>query len=163
MRIREVTEADVWFLDRMVLLAGFPPGRPLPSKASTMPHVRRFVEAWGRRGDVGLVALDAAQHPLGAAWARQLVDPLLVDHIGAPVAEVAIAVESHARGGGIGTALLRALEHAAAAAGHRELSLTVSPRNPAARLYARAGYELVGDRELMREREDGLVMRLGLR
>ena len=163
MRIREVTEADVWFLDRMMVLAGFPPDLPLPSKASSMPHVRRFVEACGRRGDVGIVALDEAQHPLGAAWARQLVDPLLVDHTGAPVAEVAIAVESHARGRGIGTALLRALEHAAAAAGHRELSLTVSPRTPAARLYTRAGYELVGDDEVVRERENGLVMRLQLR
>jgi GNAT superfamily N-acetyltransferase len=65
----------------------------------------------------------------------------------APVAEVAIAVEDDARGTGTGSALLRALDDEAATAGHRALSLTVSPRNPAARLYERAGYEVVGNDE----------------
>jgi ribosomal protein S18 acetylase RimI-like enzyme len=165
MRIRKVTAADVPFLERMMLLAGFPPDGPLPSDARSMPHVRRFVEAWGRGGDVGVVALDGTGRRLGAAWARLLEDPLLVDRVGVPVAEVAIAVESRARGRGAGTSLLRALEHAAAAAGHRELSLTVSSRNPAVRLYERAGYERVRDVELVGEgeREGGVVMRRRLR
>jgi len=153
MRFRHVTEADVPFLERMMLFAGFPPDRPLPADASSMPHVRRFIEGWGRRGDVGVIALDGAKRPLGAAWARVLDEPVLIDHAGAPVAEVAIAVESHARATGTGTALLLSLERAAAAAGHRELSLRVSPRNPATRLYERAGYELV------RSGEHGWVMR----
>jgi GNAT superfamily N-acetyltransferase len=117
-RIRSVTEGDVPILERMMLLAGFPPDRPL-----------------------------------GAAWAREFDEPLLVDDAGAPVAEVAIAVEPYARAKGLGTALLPALERAAAAAGHRELCLSVSPRNPAVRLYERAGYERV------RDGEHGLVMR----
>ena len=58
---------------------------------------------------------------------------------------MAIAVEAGSRGRGVGTALLNALAREAQAAGHRELSLTVSPRNPAVRLYRRAGSEAVRD------------------
>ncbi len=157
MRIRSVTEADMPFLESMMLLAGFPPDRPRPTDARSMPHVRRFVEGWGRRGDVGVIALDQTERAVGAAWARELDEPLLVDRAGAPVAEVAVAVEADARGMGTGTALLRALEYFAAAAGHRELALRVSSRNPAVRLYERVGYELV------RDDEHGLVMRRRLR
>ncbi len=74
-----------------------------------------------------------------------LDEPLLRDAQGAPVAELAIAVEEHARNGGVGHALLDALAEAATAAGHRELSLKVSPSNPAHRLYLRCGFELVDE------------------
>jgi GNAT superfamily N-acetyltransferase len=77
----------------------------------------------------------------------------LRDDTGAPVAELAIAVEAHARGGGVGRALLDALAEAAGDAGHHELSLNVSSRNPAHRLYLRCGFEVVG------EGAHGLVMR----
>ena len=151
MRIRRLTEADAAFMERMMLFAGFPPDHPLPPDAPSMPHVRRFLASWGRAGDVGVMALSETGRPLGAAWARQLDEPLLRDEAGA-VAEVAIAVEDDARGTGTGSALLRALDHEAATAGHRALSLKVSPRNPAVRLYQRAGYERVADGE------PGLVM-----
>jgi GNAT superfamily N-acetyltransferase len=157
MRIRRLTEADAPFLERMMLLAGFPPDRPLPPDPLSLPHARRFLEGWGRAGDVGVMALSDTGRPVGAAWARWLDEPLLRDESGAPVAEVAIAVEEGARGGGTGAALLRALEDEAVGDGHRALALGVSARNPAVRLYRRAGYELVG------EGERGLVMlrRLG--
>ena len=64
MRVRTLTAADVPFMERMMLLAGFPPDRELPHGASGMPHVRRFLDAWGRSGDVGTLALDA-----GDSWA----------------------------------------------------------------------------------------------
>jgi ribosomal protein S18 acetylase RimI-like enzyme len=70
------------------------------------------------------------------------------------VPELAIAVEVHARGAGLGAALLRELQREAAADGQRELSLRVSNRSPAVRLYERAGYERVEDGE------QGIVMRL---
>jgi GNAT superfamily N-acetyltransferase len=153
MVLRLLTSADVAFLERMMLFAGFPPDRELPADAREMPHVRRFLDGWGRAGDVGVVALDEQQGPLGAAWARVLDEPLLRDDGGAPVAELAIAVERHARGRGVGRALLDALADAAKGAGHRELTLSVSPRNPAQRLYLRCGFELVG------QGAHGLVLR----
>jgi GNAT superfamily N-acetyltransferase len=153
MVLRLVSSSDAAFMERMMLLAGFPPDRELPADAREMPHVRRFLDGWGRPGDVGAVALDEAQRPLGAAWARVLDEPLLRDDHGAAVAELAIAVEKRARGRGVGSTLVDALAEAAAAAGHRELSLNVSPRNAAHRLYLRCGFEPVG------EGAHGVVMR----
>jgi GNAT superfamily N-acetyltransferase len=151
---RLLTSADAALMERMMLFAGFPPDGDLPAEAPQMPHVRRFLDGWGRTGDVGVVAIDEAERPLGAAWARVLVDePLLHDDTGAPVAELAIAVEAHARGRGVGRALLDALAEAARDAGHHELSLNVSSRNAAHRLYLRCGFEVVG------EGAQGLVMR----
>ncbi len=89
MRIRVVTPADVPFLERMMLFAGFSPGRPLPSNARSMPHVRRFIEGWGGGGDVGVIAIDEQERALGAAWARTLDEPLVIDSAGAAVAEIA--------------------------------------------------------------------------
>ena len=94
-----------------------------------------------------------AQRKLGAAWARVLDEPLLFDDAGAAVPELAIAVEPEARGSGVGGALLDALAAAARDAGHRELSLRVSPRNPAERLYRQLGFEPA------REAAGELVMR----
>jgi GNAT superfamily N-acetyltransferase len=153
-RFRRVTPDDEPFLERMMLSAGFPPEQRLPIGARSQTHVRWFVEGWGREGDVGVIALDEEGRRLGAAWARRLKQPLLRDADGVAVAEVAIAVEVGARGSGIGGTLLRELAREAAAAGHEELSLRVSDRSPAVRLYERAGYERVEDGE------QGIVMRL---
>jgi GNAT superfamily N-acetyltransferase len=157
MVLRLLTSSDAAFMERMMLLAGFPPDRELPADALEMPHIRRFLDGWGRPGDVGVLALDDTQRPLGAAWARILDEPLLRDNRGAPVAELTVAVEERARGRGVASALLGALAEAAVAVGHRELSLTVSPGNPAHRLYLRCGFELV------REGAHRLVMHRPLR
>ena len=34
------------------------------------PELRRYVEDWGRKGDVAIVALDRLDEPVGAAWYR---------------------------------------------------------------------------------------------
>jgi GNAT superfamily N-acetyltransferase len=65
---------------------------------------------------------------------------LLHDDRGQPAPEVAIAVEPDARGNGLGLVLLEALASRAARHGHRLLSLNVSQRNPAVRLYRRAAF-----------------------
>ena len=56
--------------------------------------MRRFLEGWGRGGDVGVLATDDSGKVLGAAWARLLEEPLLCDDLGDPLPEVAIAVEA---------------------------------------------------------------------
>jgi GNAT superfamily N-acetyltransferase len=151
--MRPLTAGDRALRERCMLLAGFPPDDTPPDDALDMPHVRRFLDGWGRGGDVGVVAEDAEGRPVGAAWARVFDVPLVRGDGGAPVAELAIAVEPAARGAGVGASLLEALAAAATDAGHRELSLNVSPRNRARRLYERAGFAVV------REDAHGVVMR----
>jgi ribosomal protein S18 acetylase RimI-like enzyme len=57
--------------------------------------------------------------------------------------EIAMAVSPEHRARGIGAQLLNALDHAAADAGQKALSLTVNAHNPALHLYQRAGFEVV--------------------
>jgi ribosomal protein S18 acetylase RimI-like enzyme len=101
------------------------------------PEVARYLESWGRRGDVGLVAEDDEGCPLGAAWFRLMRGYGFVDE---RTPELTVAVEPHARGRGVGTALLRALIDRAEAAGFPALSLSVEEDNPAIRLYERLGF-----------------------
>jgi GNAT superfamily N-acetyltransferase len=156
MGVRPLDAGDASRLERFVLMAQFPPDKPLPHGARETPDVRRWLQGWPSSADIG-VGCDEQRTLVGAAWARP-VEPVLVrDSSGEPVPEVIVAVDRDQRGRGIGARLLTALAENAHRNGRQTLALTVSPRNPAGRLYRRLGYEAVGrtDRGL-------LVMRLDL-
>ena len=110
-------------------------------EALRLPDVARYVDAWGRTGDLGVIADDDA----GAAWIRLFTDD---DHgygfVAPDVPELSIGVTPDKRGHGVGTALLDELLVRAAAVGHRAVSLSVETDNPAVRLYERFGFVRVG-------------------
>jgi GNAT superfamily N-acetyltransferase len=69
--------------------------------------------------------------------------PLLVEADGVPLPELTIAVVPEMRGRGIGGALLDELiEHCTGK--HTALVLNVHQRNPAAHLYRRKGFRVIG-------------------
>jgi GNAT superfamily N-acetyltransferase len=138
-----VSAADLTFLAEMTLLAAFPPG-PLPEGASEMPHVTRWLVDWGRPGDAGVIAWHCGER-LGAAWCRVLADVLVRDTEGRPLPELAIAVAPGHQARGVGAHLLDGLARAASDLGHTAVSLTVNARNPALRLYERAGFKVVAN------------------
>ena len=117
------------------------PRFPPLDEALRLPDVARYVDAWGRTGDLGVIADDDA----GAAWIRLFTDD---DHgygfVAPDVPELSIGVVPDKRGHGVGTALLDELLVRAAAAGHRAVSLSVETDNPAVRLYERFGFVRVG-------------------
>jgi ribosomal protein S18 acetylase RimI-like enzyme len=140
MILRAATVEDLPFLGRMMREAGFPPERRPPlDEALRAPHVAQWLEGWMRAGDLGIVAAADDATPLGAAWCR-LFTPTTYGFVDEHTPIVAIAVDEPHRARGLGTALLRALAAAARAAHAPALSLTVSPRNPALRLYERLGF-----------------------
>lgn len=81
---------------------------------------------------------------IGAAWWHLHDPPLAVTPDGVPVAELVVAVTPDRRGRGVGRALLDALTVRAAEYGHDRLALNVHIRNPAVRLYSRAGFVVAG-------------------
>ncbi len=138
---------DESFLWEMLYLAlHVPDGQPpFPREIVQEPEIRHYVEGWGRRGDMGVMALDE-EKPVGAAWLR-----LFADHdrgfgyVDEATPELSIAVLPEYRGHGIGTALLhRALEMVAFC--YNTVSLSVTKSNPAYRLYARMGFVTVSRR-----------------
>jgi GNAT superfamily N-acetyltransferase len=109
--------------------------------------VSRYVRGWGRPGDTAVIALEGG-FPVGAAWFR--VFPAgepgygFVDEA---TPELAIAVVPSKRGHGVGDELLKALLEKARAGGHRRISLSVEPGNPARKLYERHGFRVVAEGE----------------
>lgn len=145
--IRPAQPDDVAFLELMLREAEAGPSerprQPLREVLAT-EQTARYVTGWGREGDVGRIAQRQAEHPLGAAWYRHF--SALAPGYGfvAPdIPEIALGVTEHARGAGIGTALMHALIVVARDEGHPALSLSVALDNPALALYQRLGFAVV--------------------
>jgi GNAT superfamily N-acetyltransferase len=113
--------------------------------AFAMPHVRRYLNGWGRVGDTAVIAEAADGQRLGAAWYRLFPaeDPGW-GFVAPDIPEISIGVAVTARGKGVGSALLDALLTLAREQGHRAVSLSADRQNPARRLYERKGFQDAG-------------------
>jgi ribosomal protein S18 acetylase RimI-like enzyme len=111
-------------------------------RARVDPELKHYVDGFGRRGDVGVVAL-VDQVLAGAAWVRLAppgpVSPSKVWSDEVP--ELAIATVPEMRGSGVGTRLLQALFEAARGL-HPSVALSVRDGNDAVRLYERLGFSV---------------------
>jgi len=146
--LRPLAAGDGLFLHEMLREADrwrLPVDAPRPPLAEILadPHVRLYVEGWGRPGDDGFVA-EVAGSPAGACWLR------LFGHeshgwgfVGPDVPELSIAVAPRWRRRGIGRRLLAAAVARAERLGHPAISLSVMPGNPARELYLQAGFRRV--------------------
>ena len=145
-RIRAIETVDASLLREYLRLSIFVrPGDPLtPADVVDRPDVGCYVDAWGRYGDDGVLAVDErTRADVGAAWLR-LWPGLETGYgfIDRATPELAIAVRAEHRGRGIGTCLLDALLDRASQR-HRAVSLSVSVDNPAVALYQRFGFRAI--------------------
>lgn len=105
----------------------------------------RYVESWGRTGDVALIAAEGPNR-VGAAWYRLFAEALpgyaFVDE---RTPELTIAVVPSRRRHGVGQELLAALLEQARADGHEAVSLSVEQGSPAVDFYERNGFEVLGE------------------
>jgi ribosomal protein S18 acetylase RimI-like enzyme len=116
-----------------------PPAGPRPRAVLQDPRVRIYAEAWGRPGDVGVVAQLEARD-IGACWMRRLPPNVGLAHVDADTPQLGIALMPAWQHRGFGAPLMREALARAAAAGYRQVALTVHPANPAVRLYQRCGF-----------------------
>ena len=107
--------------------------------------VYRYVSAWGRTGDAGVIALDDG-FPVGAAWYRLFrADERGYGFVDEETPELAIAVVPSKRGRGHGREMLAALIENARREGYSALSLSVEDDNPAIALYESFGFRKIGE------------------
>ncbi|XXX77775.1 GNAT family N-acetyltransferase [Sorangium sp. So ce134] len=143
--IRLLTSADEPLLWEMLYQAiHVPEGSPPPPRDIVhRPELSRYVQGWGREDDLGVVALQEGE-AAGAAWLRRLTGEMRgYGHVDDETPELSIALLPKYRGRGLGTRLLTSLVEAARNR-YPAISLSVSPDNPALRLYRRLGFVEVG-------------------
>jgi GNAT superfamily N-acetyltransferase len=138
-RVRAGEPSDTAFIVEMARLASAVEDRALPPADDP-----GLAQGLPRSPDTAVLALDQDGRPVGAAWWHFRGPPLLLTPDGAQVPELVVAVMPFDRGRGIGRCLLDALAARAAEHGYDRLALNVHIRNPAARLYSRAGFVVAG-------------------
>lgn len=143
---RRVEGTDQPFLWQALYLSLHVPTRckPFPREVINQPEISRYVDRWGRDGDLGFIALDAStKEPIGAAWLRLLTaSERGYGYVDDKTPELAMAVLPECRGLGVGTELLERLFEAASPS-YERICLSVSTENPAIRLYDRVGFKRV--------------------
>lgn len=146
-RAADARDAPLLF-DMLVHAANWDPRRAamLPREVAANPALSHYVDGWPAPGDLGVVATDEAGRVLGAAWLRRFsaADPSY-GYLDDETPELSIGVEPRSRGRGVGAHLCERLLAAAAAAGIRQVCLSVEKANPAVRLYRRLGFAQVRD------------------
>lgn len=150
--VRPATSDDAEFIALMTLEAfNWDPARTPFTMAQLLadPALAKYVEGWPAAGEQGVVAwasdpISGSPARVGAAWWRYFsaAEPGY-GYVADDVPEIGIAVVASWRGRGLGRALLRGIADRARAAGLTRLSLSVERPNPAARLYAAEGYDVV--------------------
>lgn len=81
---------------------------------------------------------------IGACWMRLLPEGVGLAYVDEQTPQLGIALEPEFQHMGYGGQLMRAALAAARSAGHRQVSLTVHPANPAIALYERCGFRKAG-------------------
>jgi ribosomal protein S18 acetylase RimI-like enzyme len=142
--LRPATGDDLDFLWAMLGHASSPDGAPWHRhRLEADPELARYLDGWGRDGDVGVVAVDPASgERLGAGWYRSYPsDAPGFGFVDEATPELATALTAAARGQGLGHQLIAALLAQAHLAGVERLSLSVRTSNAAAvRVYEDEGF-----------------------
>ena len=142
--IRKGSPGDVPFMRSMLAHAY---GWRVNALDADIP-LTRYVDNWGRAGDVALIAHETGNR-VGAAWFRvfRTSEPGY-GFVDERTPELAIAVVPNARGKGVGAKLLGALLDRARTEGYDTISLSVDRNNAGAiGLYERHGFERVGEED----------------
>jgi GNAT superfamily N-acetyltransferase len=109
------------------------------------PDFVHYFAPWPRSGDLGLVAENAHDTPIGVVWLRffETTDPGY-GFVDATLPELSIWVSPDWRGGGVGTVLISRILDQARVGNLAGVSLSVETGNPARALYERLGFAPAG-------------------
>jgi len=106
------------------------------------PKCRAAFEDFGMLADDRAVVAVVDEEVVGACWVRTTDE---YGHIDDETPSFSISLYAPYRGQGIGGAMMRHMLDELRGAGYPRASLSVQKENPAARLYERLGFRIVGD------------------
>jgi len=144
--IRSINGGDEQFLwETLYLSIHVPVGhRPISREVLRHPSISRYIDGWGRAGDMGFIAENADGLPIGSITLRLFPESDRgYGYVDAATPELGMAMLPEYRGQGIGTKLMAAVVAEAKSRGIPAISLSVDERNPAMHLYLRAGFSEV--------------------
>lgn len=152
--IREIEKEEYPFLEEMLYQAIFVPDGVAapPREIIKKPELARYIENFGKKGDVCFVVQDGGAL-CGAAWARfYQKDRNAFDYADSKTPELSIALLKEYRGQGMGTALLTALLKRLKEDCIKKVMLSAKRENKAVGLYNKLGFTIT------RENEDTYIM-----
>lgn len=146
MIIRRLKNDEVFLLKEFLYQAIFiPAGMTAPERSIIeLPELKVYYEEFGSgRADHCLIAEEDGT-VVGAVWTRIMHD---YGHVDEATPSLAISLLPSYRGKGIGTELLAKMLDLLKEQGYEKVSLSVQKANTAVRLYERAGFEIIEDRD----------------
>ncbi|MEK3889914.1 GNAT family N-acetyltransferase [Bacillus sp. FSL K6-3431] len=145
--IRSLAENEMEFLqDMMYESIHIPEDKPPRDVLLNLPHLKKYKDDWGRRGDRALVAVNNDNQAIAAVWYRLFDEQNKgYGYINNCTPEIGIAVSKEARGMGIGSILLHSIIKQAMVDGYKSISLSVDPKNEnAVHIYKKQGFKEYG-------------------
>lgn len=146
--IRVAGREDAPFLREMLYESLYVPegGEPFSRDILEEPFMKKYVEDWGRAGDLGYIAVNAAGKPAGSITIRYFDEGNKgFGYVSDDIPELGMALIPESRGQGLGTALMKELFRGMKERGIHKVSLSVAPENAAAmKLYERFGFQEAG-------------------
>ena len=149
--IRTLYPSEYFLLEEFLYQAIFVPKgqQPPPRSVLQSPALRVYVDGFGQSPHDRAFAAVAEGRVAGAVWVRIMDD---YGHVDSETPSFALSLLPEFRGQGLGTALLHAMLDQLRQAGSAQASLAVQKDNYAARMYQRAGFQI------LRETEEEFIM-----
>ncbi len=143
--IREIKKDEYEFLREMLYEAIYFPdeNQKLPKSIVFEPHLSKYIEAFGRRGDFAFV-LRVENNLVGAIWSRLFSEAdKSYGFVDEETPELSMAIKESYRSKGFGQQLIVKLFEKLKANGFEKVSLSVDKRNRAVNLYRKLGFEQI--------------------
>jgi len=147
--IRELKETEIPLLRHFLYEAIYLPDPEvvLPPEIIKQPEISLYIDKWGQRDDLCLVAL-VDEKVIGAVWTRILSGKRRgYGNIDDKTPEFSISVFKEYRGQGIGKALMEKMIALLKEKGYSQASLSVAKDNYACKLYLDLGFSILKERE----------------
>ncbi len=144
--VREIRKDEYSLLDHFLYEAIFVPEGEEPPPVSIIwkPELQVYVDHFGEwKDDRGLVA-EADGKIAGAVWVRIMDD---YGHVDDETPSLIISVEKEYRGLGIGTAMVKEMLSLLKKQGYQRVSLSTQKANYSVKMYLKAGFQVVEDKE----------------